>query len=1131
MDKRSFSVHRGIVFAIFALIILFGIIVIPGCGGGGNVLPPDNGNNSSNNSNNGSNSNGSSGNGSGNGINTSDIETSKRAKVIASDSNIEISTTENNELELSGSDIPEIHPGHILVSAKNGGLLVRVKKVTRQDGKVILETSPAALTDLISNGKIEISQQFKMTDGKLVENKSAKRRNAKFAFEDGALKFSGQELDLGDKATIKITDGSFKFDPDFDFVLDVDDFKVKEFKCSATGAVDINLDAEVELKAITDRLEKDVTIGEITFPEPAGIIMLGDIPVVYEFFMKVKLGAGLSAGNIGTVDAGYDLSASVTAGAQYLDHKWGPISEFNFDINPHLPTITIHPVSVEVYAKPEFGMKFYKVVGPSISYKDYFKLCGDYHHGHFGAELRKGQSVDLNFTFEIVDPITFKYTHNLIDKSAVLLARLEFDKEPANLGDISWEPSGISGTNFYWTTEGDHYKKVTVTGEPEEGYETGGFTIQNLCSWGRGTAKRGEQVEEEINASKLITAHFVPEGEGDNWDGSGTTNRVGPWKINVEVLPKGAGQVILFPTKDGYFHNENVIAQVKPADGFVFHHWEGNALSKMLYDPIIKFAVPDNSCTLRVVLASDPPRTLRVPNDYATIQDAIDAATYNDIIELSAGTYSGNGNRELDFENKDLTIRGQGCDSTIIDLGGSEGNPHRLAILGLTEDDYLPNTIKLEKLTIKNGYAEGSFPANCGGVFAMSSPHIVVPISRARTSLDISHCCFENCKAEEQGGVIWIDSVDDPGVSINIIDTKFKNCSDAIYIKQTNTNSISVEIDSCTFDSNNSAISIPYVSTVTLTNSTFTNNNGGCTFDGDIGKGLTIENCTFTGNHSHAIAYDGRNATTYAEISQCTFTNNDAKNGGAMRIWGKVNVTNCQFESNSATESDGGAVDIKGGCIMHNCTFTNNQSHSYGGAACIGENSSIVDSTFTGNSGDSGGAVELTQGGQVGDSTFENNTADLWGGAIVITNYGGTASGCTIKNNTAAQGGGAISADSGIIRNCSIEGNKAINDYGGGIIAYHAEIYNCTIKNNTSENSHSGGVNLTDTIIAGCEVTGNKATNGEGGGIAGRDSTITDCTITNNQASEGGGIYCWGDMDIFGDTITGNTPNDKAGCD
>ena len=45
------------------------------------------------------------------------------------------------------------------------------------------------------------------------------------------------------------------------------------------------------------------------------------------------------------------------------------------------------------------------------------------------------------------------------------------------------------------------------------------------------------------------------------------------------------------------------------------------------------------------------------PADYSTIQAAIDDANDGDIILLADGTYTGNGNRDIDFHGKAITLR------------------------------------------------------------------------------------------------------------------------------------------------------------------------------------------------------------------------------------------------------------------------------------------------------------------------------------------------------------------------------------------------------------------------------------------------------------------------------------------
>jgi len=79
-------------------------------------------------------------------------------------------------------------------------------------------------------------------------------------------------------------------------------------------------------------------------------------------------------------------------------------------------------------------------------------------------------------------------------------------------------------------------------------------------------------------------------------------------------------------------------------------------------------AVIDN---VSVSLQSDAV-TIRVPQNFPTIQAAINAAHSGDVIEVARGVYSGPGNRDIDFLGKAITVcSAAGSAETIIDCGGS----------------------------------------------------------------------------------------------------------------------------------------------------------------------------------------------------------------------------------------------------------------------------------------------------------------------------------------------------------------------------------------------------------------------------------------------------------------------------
>ena len=108
---------------------------------------------------------------------------------------------------------------------------------------------------------------------------------------------------------------------------------------------------------------------------------------------------------------------------------------------------------------------------------------------------------------------------------------------------------------------------------------------------------------------------------------------------------------------------------------------------------------------------------INVPDDYTTIQAGIDAALDGDTVLVAAGTYMGEGNRDINFCGKAITVRSEhGAESCIIDCEGSEEGWHRGFYFHSGED---PKSI-LDGFTIKNGYCRKG-----GGIYCdESSPTI-----------------------------------------------------------------------------------------------------------------------------------------------------------------------------------------------------------------------------------------------------------------------------------------------------------------------------------------------------------------------------------------------------------------------
>jgi len=263
---------------------------------------------------------------------------------------------------------------------------------------------------------------------------------------------------------------------------------------------------------------------------------------------------------------------------------------------------------------------------------------------------------------------------------------------------------------------------------------------------------------------------------------------------------------------------------------------------------------------------------LRVPADYPTIQAAIDAAVDGDIVLVADGTYTGEGNRDIDFLGKAITVRSIDPNApnivaaTVIDCEG-----HGRGFYFHNGED--ANSV-VDGFTVVNGYGRDG-----GAVyFVYSSPALI-------------NCVFKNSVAERYGGCMYFDNSSPTITNCTVSDNEsFFLSGGGICLWRSDP-----IIRNCIFSGN------------------LVRSEGGaiCLWDSDP----AIIGCSIIGNSAYDQWSDGGGIKCWGSdptIVNCTIYGNYAVRGGgiASGYYARPTVVNCIMWDNARSEISGGGYSI-----------------------------------------------------------------------------------------------------------------------------------------------------------------------------------------------------------------------------
>jgi hypothetical protein len=355
--------------------------------------------------------------------------------------------------------------------------------------------------------------------------------------------------------------------------------------------------------------------------------------------------------------------------------------------------------------------------------------------------------------------------------------------------------------------------------------------------------------------------------------------------------------------------------------------------------------------------------TINIPEDQPTIQAGIDTAQNGDIVLVDDGIYKGEGNVNLDFKGKRITLKSRnGTEATIIDC------EKKFETRGFYFHNGERNESVLDGFTITNGSHQ------FGGAITLISASPTIKNCVVKDNLTSGIYCLNS-------GLNITDTIISSNIGVGIlvggIDVLLTIIRDGVIQNDFNMVETLVKptIKNCTI-SDNTGVGISCVLERAIIVNSIVSNNGGRGISLLSFAGADITNCHITQN-----ADGGLKCYEYSRIriKNSIIDKNTAEDGGGIfcSATSSLHATDCVIANNTALKNGGGIWDLTrfGDAFVKHCTITQNSAGNRGGGVYVNDR----------------GRLDLTNS-IVWDNTSDGTHVEVFAGGIV------TIKSCNIKD-------------------------------------------------------------------------------------------------------------------------------------
>ncbi len=309
-----------------------------------------------------------------------DYKLAPNTKILDSDTTSNLSSVSDDGVTLSFSasttQLDAIKTGDIIISgvstAAPKGLLKKVVSINKSsDGTIQVTTSQATLTDAFQ--ELHIS-------GTIPSSKNVSPASAELHYIMRKWGISGSKSIPEIPCSIPLTNwsvsgsynsslsGNYTFTPDLDYDIDISGSHLNKFKLALVGDATLDMNDSLSItSAVSFSPETVLDALMVSIP-----IDLGPVLLTIEF--TPSIGVEFSSEGKLDVSAGFTSTSTVTAGFEYSNNTFSPITSYNGTLNPYYTIGDQVSFSARPYLSAKLGFYIYSALGPYIDLQPYGEI-------------------------------------------------------------------------------------------------------------------------------------------------------------------------------------------------------------------------------------------------------------------------------------------------------------------------------------------------------------------------------------------------------------------------------------------------------------------------------------------------------------------------------------------------------------------------------------------------------------------------------------------------------------------------------------------------------------------------------------------------------------------------------------